>query len=142
MVTMEPLMARCTGSYGLRPSQAGVAVRGRASRCRERITTKEGWISDADVKRQLDEIQRKRDGLEAERRRLGVWLEWEAADEQTQATRDSDDGDLPHPSCLRNRHTLTETSTTVNTSRATRFGHRTSIPLPLSSAPRVMRPKW
>jgi site-specific DNA recombinase len=49
---------------------------------------REGWISDADVKRQLDEIQRKREGLEAERRRLAGWLEGEAADERTRARLD------------------------------------------------------
>ena len=42
----------------------------------------------------------------------------------------------------RSQRTLTETSTTVNMSSATRFGHSVSIPPPFSSAPRVMRPKW
>ena len=49
---------------------------------------REGWISDAEAKGQLAEAQRKRDGLEAERRRLAGWLEGEAADEQTRARLD------------------------------------------------------
>jgi hypothetical protein len=49
---------------------------------------REGWISDAEAKGQLAEAQRKRDGLEAERRRLAGWLEGEAADEQTRVQLD------------------------------------------------------
>jgi DNA invertase Pin-like site-specific DNA recombinase len=49
---------------------------------------REGWITDADGKRQLQEIQRKGCGLESERRRLEVWLVGEAADEQTRTRLD------------------------------------------------------
>jgi site-specific DNA recombinase len=49
---------------------------------------REGWISEAEAKAQLAAAQRKREGLEAERQRLTVWLEGEAADERTRTRLD------------------------------------------------------
>ena len=49
---------------------------------------------------------------------------------------------VSHPSCLRNRQMLSDTSTTVNPISARKFGQSTSMPLPFINAARAMMPKW
>jgi hypothetical protein len=45
-------------------------------------------------------------------------------------------------SCLRNRQMLSDTSTSVNTSKATTLGQSVTRPLPFSKEPRTMAAKW